>query len=115
MPVFYDDCAPGDWGSSQYTTETLIMPDGCKLFLRGWKTGGRDVLLLMHGLGAHSGWFIDMGGSLAEHGLTVYAIDHRGFGRTEGMPGHVERFDNYVADLAVVIEELRQRHKTESE
>src|SRR5260370_27988018 len=91
------------------------MADGRKLFLRSWKTESRDVLLLMHGLGAHSGWFIDMGNELAARGLTVYAVDHRGFGRSEGLPGHVERFDNYVEDLETVLEEIRRRHTTEGE
>ncbi len=119
--MLYKVDAPGDWGSMQTTTqvqtatETLTMADGRKLFLRSWKTESRDVLLLMHGLGAHSGWFIDMGNELAARGLTVYAVDHRGFGRSEGLPGHVERFDNYVEDLETVLEEIRRRHTTEGE
>lgn len=117
--MLYKVDAPGDWGSMQSTvqvqsaTETLTMTDGCKLFLRSWKTESRDVLLIAHGLGAHSGWFIDMGNELATLGLTVYAMDHRGFGRSEGLPGHVERFDTYVEDLEAVLEELRRRHTTE--
>jgi len=118
--MLYNIEVPGDWGSMQNTaqvqstTETLVMADGCKLFLRGWKTESQDVLLLMHGLGAHSGWFIDMGNELATRGLAVYAVDHRGFGRSEGLPGHVELAENYVADLAAVIKELRDRHTSAS-
>jgi alpha-beta hydrolase superfamily lysophospholipase len=88
----------------------LAMADGCKLFLRGWRGESRDVLLVMHGLGAHSGWFIDMGNELAERGLNVYAVDHRGFGRSEGLPGHVERAENYLTDLVAVLQEIRRRH-----
>ncbi len=121
MAVLYNINAPGDWGSVQTsaqiqsTTETLAMLDGCKLFLRGWQTDSQDVLLLLHGLGAHSGWFIDMGNTLAAHGLTVYTVDHRGFGRSEGLPGHVERASHYISDLARVITELRARHSTASQ
>jgi alpha-beta hydrolase superfamily lysophospholipase len=121
MTVLYDVNTPGDWGRMQTTsqvqstTETLVMPDGCKLFLRSWLTGSQHVLLLMHGLGAHSGWFIDMGNELAALGLTVYAVDHRGFGRSGGLSGHVERAGNYVEDLVVVIEELRKRHRKEGQ
>ncbi|MEO7022232.1 MAG: lysophospholipase [Ktedonobacteraceae bacterium] len=117
--MLFQTDAPGDWGSMQSTsqihtaTETLTMVDGCKLFLRSWKTESRNVLLLMHGLGAHSGWFIDMGNALAAQGLSVYAVDHRGFGRSEGLPGHIERFDQYVEDLAAVVEEIRRRHASE--
>ncbi|HLI70589.1 MAG TPA: lysophospholipase [Ktedonobacteraceae bacterium] len=117
--MLYNVDAPGDWGSTQttvavqYTTEMLALADGCKLFLRCWKTEGRGVLLIMHGLGAHSGWFIDMGNALARRGLTVYAVDHRGFGRSEGLPGHVERATNYIGDLAAVLKEIRARHAAE--
>lgn len=118
--MLYNIDAPGDWGNMQVTapvrtaTETLAMADGCKLFLRSWKTESQHVLLLMHGLGAHSGWFIDMGNALSAQGLNVYAIDHRGFGRSEGLPGHVERAENYISDLAAVVTELRSRHNGET-
>jgi alpha-beta hydrolase superfamily lysophospholipase len=114
--MLYNVEAPGDWGSVQtasqarYATETLAMADGCKLFLRSWRNESPHVLLLMHGLGAHSGWFIDMGNELASRGLSVYAVDHRGFGRSEGPPGHVERAANYIEDLVAVITEIRTRH-----
>lgn len=119
--MLYQTHAPGDWGvmqttsQSQTATETLTMADGCTLFLRSWRTESQDVLLLMHGLGAHSGWFIDMGNELAARGLSVYAVDHRGFGRSGGAPGHVERFDTYVADLAAVLKELRERHTVDGQ
>lgn len=117
--MLYNVDLPGDWGSVQtlpnitFTSETLAMADGCKLFLRGWKTESRDVLLLMHGLGAHGGWFIDMGNALAARGLSVYTIDHRGFGRSEGLPGHIERSEQYITDLAAVVTEIRARHASE--
>lgn len=117
MAVLYDVQFPGEWGSRQTTSpvqsldEMLTMSDGCKLFLRNWQTGSQNVLLIMHGLGAHSGWFIDMGNELAARGLTVYALDHRGFGHSEGLPGHVEHFATYVDDVAAVLQEIRKRHK----
>lgn len=117
--MLYNVDLPGNWGSVQtlpnitFTAETLAMADGCKLFLRGWKTESRDVLLLMHGLGAHGGWFIDMGNALAARDLSVYTIDHRGFGRSEGLPGHIERAEQYISDLAAVVTEIRARHASE--
>lgn len=116
MTMLYDRLAPGDWGRMQATSqaqsasEMLTMADGCKLFLRSWKTDSQNVLLLMHGLGAHSGWFIDMGNHLAASGLSVYAVDHRGFGRSEGLAGHIERGVNYIEDLVAVLQEIRRRH-----
>ena len=63
----YQPQAPGDWGSMLETTEIssstekLNTLDACEHFLRSWKTQGSNVLLILHGLGGHSGWYIDMG------------------------------------------------------
>lgn len=114
--MLYQKNAPGDWGQMRDTdtartaTEMLALADGCKLFLRSWKTGSPDVLLILHGLGAHSGWFIDMGNQLASRGLTVYAGDHRGFGRSEGLPGHIDDYHTYVKDIHAIVTEIRKRH-----
>jgi len=114
--MLYQPDAPGDWGQMHPTpeittaTEELSTPDACKLFLRSWKTNGSQVLLILHGLGAHSGWFIDMGNSLASRGLNVYAMDHRGFGRSGALPGHIDDYHTYVEDLHFVAAEIRNRH-----
>jgi alpha-beta hydrolase superfamily lysophospholipase len=119
MSMLYQVEAPGNWGSMVDTSvvrtgsEMLAMSDGCKLFLRSWVTEGKQVLLIVHGLGAHSGWFIDMGNALSALGLTVYIVDQRGFGRSEGLPGHIDRFGQYVEDLAALLRELRTRHMAE--
>lgn len=113
--MLYQKEAPGEWGQMKATdtikvaTETLPMADGSKLFLRSWVTDS-SVLLILHGLGAHSGWFIDMAGTLAKLGLTVYAGDHRGFGHSEGLPGHIDNYNTYIEDCHALVTEIRRRH-----
>jgi alpha-beta hydrolase superfamily lysophospholipase len=107
----------GDWGvpapavEGGYSTGTLAMADGVKLFYRGWRAADEQapVLVLLHGLGAHSGWFIDMGNSLNAEGLHVYIPDHRGFGRSEGPRGHILDNQVYVRDINAFIEEVRRQ------
>src|SRR5260370_34969799 len=112
----YQPDAPGDWGRMQVTpdiitaTEELTTADACKLFLRSWRTSGSDVLLILHGLGAHSGWFMDMGNKLASRGITVYAMDHRGFGRSSAIPGHIDDYHTYVEDIHFIVTAIRRRH-----
>src|SRR5437764_10622397 len=114
--MLYQQEAQGDWGQMQgsdkcqVATEMLAMKDGCKLFLRSWITSSRDILLILHGLGAHSGWFIHMGNELAARGLSVYVVDHRGFGRSEGQAGHIDSYATFVEDSYAVIAEIRKRH-----
>lgn len=108
----------GDWGvatavdGGRYETGEMKMRDGMAIFYRAWlhPDAQRPILLIMHGLGAHSGWFIDMGNSLHEQGLTVYAMDHRGFGRSGGMRGHAAEAQAPVRDAEAVLAEIRRRH-----
>ncbi|TMF44499.1 MAG: lysophospholipase [Chloroflexi bacterium] len=112
----YQPQAPGDWGSMLETpgisssTEKLNTLDACEHFLRSWKTQGSNVLLILHGLGGHSGWYIDMGNVLASHGITVYAMDHRGFGRSGGLEGHIDNYHTYVKDISFILDVIRKRH-----
>jgi alpha-beta hydrolase superfamily lysophospholipase len=114
--MLYQSEAPGDWGQMletdtiKTTTSILKTPDDCDLFIRGWITDSPDVLLILHGLGAHSGWFIDMGNKLAARGMTVYAMDHRGFGRSGGLRGHIDNYHTYVEDIDFIVTTIRRRH-----
>jgi alpha-beta hydrolase superfamily lysophospholipase len=114
--MLYQPDAPGDWGQMLVTdtiktsTSMLKTSDGCDIFLRSWVTDSPDVLLILHGLGAHSGWFIDMGNKLAIRGMTVYAMDHRGFGRSGGLPGHIDDYNTYVEDINCVVASIRKNH-----
>ncbi|HEU0025794.1 MAG TPA: alpha/beta hydrolase [Ktedonobacterales bacterium] len=101
----------GDWGApaaAGYQTGIFAAPDGVKLFYRRWlESDAAPTLVLLHGLGAHSGWFIDMGEELHARGLAVYAIDHRGFGRSEGPRGHVRDGAVYPRDITAFLTRLR--------
>jgi alpha-beta hydrolase superfamily lysophospholipase len=114
--MLYQQDARGDWGSMRETeaikigTEKLTMSDGCQLFLRSWNTQSLDVLLLLHGLGGHSGWYIDVGNALAERHINVYAVDHRGFGRSDGLSGHIDKYQAYIKDIHSIVVELHKRH-----
>lgn len=114
--MLYQPDAPGDWGQMlesdiiKTATEILKTSDGSNIFLRSWVTDSPDVLLILHGLGAHSGWFIDMGNKFADRCMTVYAMDHRGFGRSGGAPGHIDNYHTYVEDINFIVTTIHKRH-----
>lgn len=107
----------GDWGTpvaaagGDYAAETLHLPDGTDLFFRTWRAAdaAAPVLVFLHGLGAHTGWFIDLGNALSAHGLSVVMDDHRGFGRSGGPRGHVRRGGVYLDDLGAFLDEVQRR------
>ena len=85
--------------------------DGTDLLTRHWPAGssapgdasaGRPwaSVLLVHGLGEHSGRYERVGDQLAAAGIDVHAFDNRGNGGSGGMRGHVDRWTDYHDDLA---------------
>src|SRR6266513_1999522 len=114
--MLYQPDAPGDWGQMlesdtiKTATDILKTSDGCNSFIRSWVADSPDILLILHGLGAHSGWFIDMGNKLAARGLTAYAMDHRGFGRSDGLAGHIDDYHTYVEDIEFIVAHIHKRH-----
>ena len=115
--VRYDAERVGEWGTpvavagGSYTVETFTLPDGAKQNLRVWRAANpaAPTLALLHGLGAHSGWFNDMANSLNAAGLHVYVPDHRGFGRSEGERGHTRDWRSYPADVNALLDEIGRR------
>jgi acylglycerol lipase len=71
------------------------------------------VLVILHGVGEHGGRYLHFPHYLQHDVGAVYALDHRGHGRSEGLRGHAENFDLIVDDAALAIrridEQLRKR------
>ncbi len=85
-------------------TDTFDGTDGTELLERAWEPDGpaRGVILLVHGLGEHSGRYEQLGSFLAHEGFRVLSYDQRGHGRSGGTPGWVESFDHFLDDLSIV-------------
>jgi len=64
-------------------------------------------MLLVHGIGEHSGRYEHVGSAFAEAGIDVVSFDQRGFGRTAGRRGHVDTFDEFLADIEDLLAERR--------
>ncbi len=83
--------------------ETLPARDGTLLLTRRWDPpGNREpwaTVLLVHGLGEHSGRWESVGERLAAAGLAVRSFDLRGHGASSGRRAHVERFDEHLEDV----------------
>jgi len=67
----------------------------------------RGVVVLVHGLAEHSGRYAELVERLTANGLAVYALDHRGHGRSPGPRAQIGRFAWLVADLATRIRAAR--------
>lgn len=80
----------------QYTAR-----DGMRLWFREWvPSSPRSVVVYLHGIQSHSGWFVSSCQALAEMGNAVFSLDRRGSGRNEADRGHVARWQTLTDDIA---------------
>ena len=76
--------------------------DGTELLVRHWTAAGSASwasVLLVHGLGEHSGRYEHVGDRMSAAGLDVHAFDLRGNGGSGGRRGHVDRWSQFHDDL----------------
>ncbi len=90
-------------------TRTAPSAAGVSLHLRVWEPNHEferlGAVILVHGLGEHSGRYAHVARFFADRGLSVYGIDLVGFGRSGGRRGDVPGgLDTFVADVHRVTE-----------
>jgi len=84
--------------------------DGVRLFYREWHTGNTVCyLLIVHGLGEHSGRYNQLAEDFLREGVSSIAFDLRGHGKSEGKRGHIMNFNEYIYDLDNFKEMLLKR------
>ena len=89
----------------------VTAPDGLALSTRQWlPRDPRAVLLFVHGLGEHSGRYDHVARRFAARGFACYALDTRGHGRSPGLRVHIDRFEEFVGDVATMRTRLREAH-----
>ena len=108
-----DSLAPArnSYASSEHSTGYLRSECGFPIFYSLWRPGRptRGVVLILHGLGEHSGRYRHLVGALLKAGYTVYAHDHQGFGRSGGPRCYVQGFHDYLSDISQVVSMARRR------
>ncbi len=81
----------------------LDMADGQRLFLRDWPLApSRGAVLIVHGLGEHSGRYQRLAQWFNQRGYAVRGYDQRGHGRSPGRRGALRHGDDLLEDLASV-------------
>jgi acylglycerol lipase len=85
----------------QHTEGTFRAFDGETIFHQAWlpDRDPRAVVLLVHGLGEHSGRYGHVARALVDAGWAVHALDHRGHGRSSGKRAFVRSYDEFLRDL----------------
>ncbi len=81
------------------------------IFFRSWRPSGRPraVVVVVPGFNAHSGYYAWAAEQFVADGLAVYALDLRGRGKSDGERFYVQRFGDYVSDVANVVTLAKSR------
>jgi len=89
---------------------------GVELQAQGWlpesDIGGevRDVIAIAHGYAEHGGRYGNLVERLVPLGYALYALDHRGHGRSGGSRALVDRMAWVIEDFHRFVAEVRGRH-----
>ena len=79
-----------------------------RLYYQAWLPDGapRGAVMLVHGLGEHSSRYGHVAKHCNEKGIAVYALDHYGHGKSDGLPGYVERFSVYLDGARALLDRI---------
>jgi acylglycerol lipase len=81
-------------------TGRAVTSDGIELFTRHWPAADPwAAILIVHGLGEHSGRYEHVGDHFATAGIDAHAYDHRGNGASAGRRCDIDRWSRYHDDL----------------
>ena len=82
---------------------------GLELYFQSWQPdiAPQAGLVIVPGMGDHSGRYANLVNPLAEVGIASYAYDLRGFGRSDGKRGHINSWREYLEDLRLFLEMVR--------
>jgi acylglycerol lipase len=93
--------------------ELLTTTDGVTLFLRRWnpdtiEPAKKDIaVLIFHGFTAYSGPYSMAGIPISKGGYTVFGLDYRGHGLSDGNRGDSPGKERWIADLAESVKHIK--------
>jgi acylglycerol lipase len=84
---------------------------GLNIFVRSWRPDEtvRGVVVIVPGFNSHSGYYLWVADQLVAGGLAAYALDLRGRGKSDGERFYVEKFADYVSDVAKLVTLAKSR------
>ncbi|MES2318725.1 MAG: lysophospholipase [Pseudomonadota bacterium] len=94
------------------SSHQLAAADGTSLYVSDYLlpiAEARGGIVIMHGLGEHSGRYRQLAQQLNEAGWSVRCYDHRGHGRSQGPRGDVPNGTPMLQDAQIVVEDFSAR------
>jgi acylglycerol lipase len=98
-------------GGDLIRTDGYTSIDNHKIYFQEWAPDQIPYahVLLVHGLGEHSGRYAHVGEFFAQTGLSLTVMDLLGHGKSEGQRGHAESYDEYCNIIQYFLQDLNTR------
>lgn len=80
------------------------------IYFQSWlpDNPAKAVLLIVHGLNEHCGRYDHFSDFFVNEGFAVYGMDLIGHGKSDGTRSYVKDFTNYINDLILYLEKIKQ-------
>jgi acylglycerol lipase len=85
--------------------------DGLDIMAQGWSpdsTSPAAVVCLVHGIGEHTGRYINVADALTKEGYVLFGADLRGHGRSGGPRGHFPSIEVVMKDIDLLFDQARK-------
>src|SRR5688572_19862490 len=93
-------------------TKFITISDKTELFVRDWllpdDSEKHGSVLIVHGLGEHSGRYEEVAKLLNGIGLEIRSYDHRGHGKSTGKRGVIPYRDALLDDAKIIFDDFAQ-------
>jgi acylglycerol lipase len=98
-------------GAPAVKEERVTGVGGVQLLVRSWHPAQapRGIVAIVPGFNSHSGYYFWTAEQLVVAGFSVYAVDLRGRGLSEGERFYVESIGEYVHDVATLVTLAKSR------
>ena len=85
---------------------------GTKIYLKEhYVSGSKIALLVIHGMCEHFGRYKTFTTQLKNNGISVYGVDLRGHGHSDGRRGDIEDIDKVVEDINFLINHIQNKRR----
>ncbi len=85
--------------------------DGLKIFYQSWLPDNpKAVIQVVHGFAEHGGRYMNVVNELIPLDYAIYADDHRGHGRSEGVENYADSIDQLVEDQKLFNDIIKKEH-----
>jgi len=82
---------------------------GTRIYHQCWlpESEPKAVLMIVHGLGEHSGRYLNVVNHFVPMGFAVYGMDHPGHGKSEGTRKYVDRFEDFIDNVKAYFDRIQ--------